>query len=296
MNTIFLYKGIPASGKSTKAKEEMNKYPGRFKRINKVLLRLMIDWDKYSEKNEKFLLKVRDYITEISLVKGYDVIIDDTNFHPKHWESMCNIARSIGDITVTEIYCDVSLPEALKRNSLRETKVPEDVIEGMFNKYVKNKKIECRNVYFPKNTLVKEISNDKLDAVIFDIDGTLALANSRNIYDESQILFDDLNKDIAEMLMMYRVDCYQIIIVTGRKDSCKDNTETWLSVNGIHYDELFMRKVDDNREDSIIKEEIYINHILPKYNVHYVIDDRPRVCRMWRKHGITTFQLNHVDF
>ncbi|KKL16656.1 hypothetical protein LCGC14_2493350, partial [marine sediment metagenome] len=85
MKIIFYLKGIPTSGKSTWANEQMRKYPNRFKRINKDLLREMLNFSKFDIQKEKFLLNVRDYIIRLSLKKGFDIIVDDTNFSDKHW-------------------------------------------------------------------------------------------------------------------------------------------------------------------------------------------------------------------
>src|SRR3990167_7392203 len=83
LNVIIL-RGLPASGKSTWAKEQLEKFPGKYKVINKDLLRLMLDNSKHSNEREKFVLKFRDAIMLQSLADGYSVIIDDTNFAPKH--------------------------------------------------------------------------------------------------------------------------------------------------------------------------------------------------------------------
>jgi hypothetical protein len=57
-----------------------------------------------------------------------------------------------------------------------------------------------------------------------------------------------------------------------------------------------MRQTDDNRKDSIIKEEIYDAHIRGKYNVLFVLDDRDQVVQMWRSLGLTVLQCNEGDF
>ena len=49
-----------------------------------------------------------------------------------------------------------------------------------------------------------------------------------------------------------------------------------------------MRAGGDYRHDDIVKQEI-LNSILgwiPKEQIEYVVDDRPRVIRMWRANGL----------
>jgi hypothetical protein len=57
-----------------------------------------------------------------------------------------------------------------------------------------------------------------------------------------------------------------------------------------------MRKTDDFRKDSIIKEEIYQENIEGKYNVLCVLDDRNQVVDFWRAKGLTCFQVAPGDF
>jgi len=52
---VLILKGLPASGKSTYAKELVAK--GNWKRINKDDLRAMLDCSKWSKANEKFVLQ-----------------------------------------------------------------------------------------------------------------------------------------------------------------------------------------------------------------------------------------------
>jgi len=43
-------------------------------------------------------------------------------------------------------------------------------------------------------------------------------------------------------------------------------------------------------------KEIFDNHIAPKYNISYVLDDRDRVVDMWRSLGLTCFQVDWGNF
>ncbi len=295
MNTILMTKGIPASGKTTWTLNEMRKNPNKYKRVNKDLFREMIDAGLHDRNNEDFILKIRDYAVESALLKKHDVIVDDTNFSDKHFNAMCKIAKSIEDVLVQEKYFECSLKEALDRNSKRENKVPEHVIENMYVKHIKNKSIACRSEYFPPNNF--ENVKDDLKNVIVDMDGTLAMSNDRNIYDLSQVLNDTINDRIKNLVKIFHSNGFKIIIVSGREDICKQDTIDWLNINEIPFNDLYMRKLKDYRKDSIVKREIYENFIIPNFGkVSYAIDDRPQVCKMWRELGITVLQLNHLDF
>ena len=47
-----------------------------------------------------------------------------------------------------------------------------------------------------------------------------------------------------------------------------------------------MRKEGDVRKDTVIKEELFWEHIAPHYNVLVAFDDRPCVVDMWHDVGI----------
>lgn len=116
---------------------------------------------------------------------------------------------------------------------------------------------------------------------MFDIDGTLAVMSDRNPFDWKKVGNDSVDMFIAQMLMGYEDLNYRIVIMSGRDSVCRDETEKWLYKNRIPYDDLFMRAEKDYRKDSIVKEELFYNHVAPKYNVVAVVDDRPQVVRMW---------------
>ncbi|MEO0647089.1 MAG: AAA family ATPase [Cyanobacteria bacterium J06650_10] len=62
MKRVVMTVGLPASGKSTWAKELITKESGRWVRVNKDLLREMCHNSKHSKSNEKFILKLRNLI------------------------------------------------------------------------------------------------------------------------------------------------------------------------------------------------------------------------------------------
>jgi len=134
----------------------------------------------------------------------------------------------------------------------------------------------------------------KLTAIMVDIDGTLAHMNGRSPYDPSKYHEDTVDPAIRNIVNRYTdVD---VIVCSGRDDTYYDVTAKWLDDNGIEYDRLLMRKAGDNREDSIVKWELYQTEIEPNSNVLFVLDDRNRVVNMWRKNGLKCLQVAEGDF
>ena len=310
MNTIFFLYGIPASGKSTWAKDYVYKSRGRVKRVNKDDLRAMIDVNSaWSSENEKFVLDIRDKIVLKALRHGHDVIIDDTNFPfgGKHYLRMCELAQLVGDVQVVEKYFDITLKEALTRNNNADRRaVPEDIIHNMFKKHIQGRPYEFKTVYFPP--VEKAVQDEKLPhCVIFDIDGTLALNTSgRSAYEWHRVGEDSVNEPIHNLLRARITAGYlesdfclgkaSIIIFSGRDGACETETRLWLADNAFLYSELYMRTPNDMRKDSIIKRELYEKYIKDKYYVEYVVDDRDQVVEFWRSLGLTCLQCNYGDF
>jgi len=135
-------------------------------------------------------------------------------------------------------------------------------------------------------------NNPSLPTVILcDLDGTIALMNGRSPYDATHCDQDILNVPVNEV-----VKKFDTIFVSGREDKYKEPTLRFFKNHNIKYIDLFMRKSGDNRKDSIIKEEIYNEHIKDKYNVLFVLDDRNQVVELWRSLGLSCFQVAEGNF
>lgn len=137
-------------------------------------------------------------------------------------------------------------------------------------------------------------------AIICDIDGTLALLGERSPYDASTSEQDVLNDPIANILEVYEHQTLfdiSVILITGREDKFRPETERWLKKHGISYDALYMRKTGDSRKDMIIKKEFHQKNIAGIYDVLFVLEDRDQVVAMWRKElGLTCLQVEYGDF
>lgn len=130
MKKILLLKGLPASGKSTWARNYCQQNP-MYKRVNKDDLRAMISC-RHTKGNEKFVLEVRDKFVVSALKMGYSVIVDDTNLHPKHLDAMMWIAYEYFDdeVAVEVMEFDTPIEECILRDAARPISayVGEEVI------------------------------------------------------------------------------------------------------------------------------------------------------------------------
>jgi predicted kinase len=287
LKKLLLLKGLPASGKSTYAKELAN---SGWLRVNKDDLRAMLHNGKWSKRNEDVVLTLRDDIILQGMMNGAPVVVDDTNLHPKHEET---IRRMVADFNTAGIheytfetkFFDVSVDECIKRDLARPVSVGAKVIRDMHNQFL-------RPAVSPP-TYIEDAPN----VLIVDIDGTLAHMTNRSPYDYTKVSTDTLDSTVAELVRTYdRMLDVGPVIVSGRDASCRSDTEKWLKDNHIRYRALYMRDAGDKRDDRIVKQEIYDNNIKGVFNVLFVLDDRDRVVRMWRDNGLKVLQVAEGDF
>lgn len=282
--TIYFLKGLPASGKSTWAKDHVAKNPGCV-RINKDDLRDMLHAGKWSKEKEKVIVDAESTLCLAALRSGQSVIIDSTNFAPQHQERYENIAKEHKVNFELQIF-DTPVEICLDRNSKRANPVPDKVILEMYNRYLA-----------PKETPGRVQDTTLPHAVGIDLDGTAAIMGDRDPYDASTCYNDTVNTPVQDVVLSYGG---MLFFVSGREDKHRAETVRWIDqkfLTKYHMVPrpylLYMRLTGDQRKDSIIKKEIYEREILPKYHVDFVLDDRLQVVKMLRHElGLTVFQVN----
>ena len=280
-----MLKGLPASGKSTWAKEKINEN-SNYIRINKDDIRESIT-GKWTSKKEKIVISIRNSLIKTGISLGKNVIIDDTNLNPKHEQSLKTLAQELGvEFEINDSFLKVPVEECVERDIKRDKSVGYKVIYKMYYDYL----------YQDPSKKIVNSSSKKRRCVICDIDGTLAHNyGGRNIYDLTRVKEDTPDPLVCAVLdgldSTFGIDYLDIIIVSGREDDCRKETEEWLYHNMIPYKALYMRKSGDKRDDAIVKEEIYKEFIEPEYCVLGVIDDRNKVVRMWEKLGVKVMKV-----
>ena len=283
MKRVVMTVGLPASGKSTWAKELITNEAGRWVRVNKDLLREMCHNSKHSKSNEKFIVRLRNLIILEALEAGKHVVIDDTNLHPKHIRTVTELVKGQAKVEVNNSFLQVPVKECIRRDLKRQNSVGKDVIMQMYRQFL-----------LPK--MEPLVHNPELeDVIVVDMDGTLALMGDRSPYDVSKCDQDPPNMPVVQTILKWQ-ETHKIIVMSGRTDDGKEKTVSWLEKYGVKYSELHMRKTGDMRKDTIVKEEMYRAHLDGRYNVIAVFDDRKSVVEMWRSLGLTVFQVAEGDF
>jgi uncharacterized HAD superfamily protein len=141
--------------------------------------------------------------------------------------------------------------------------------------------------------------------IIVDIDGTLADCSHRLHFIKGKRkqwkkFFEFASKDKPRVEVISRVRelamHHKIHLVTGRPEEYRQQTLNWLSFYRIPFDSLYMRENGDYRPDDVVKQEI-LDHCFDKKNIELVIDDRPKVVRMWQSNGLEVLDVGDgVEF
>lgn len=290
MKKVLLLKGVPGSGKTTYAKKLLQESPHQYKRINRDELRAMLDDGLFSKGNERFIRKMRDLMIVQALKDGKHVIVDDTNLVHRNELSIRQVVDEFNQenqdqVQVVVVEMDTPLEESIRRDAQREKPVGEKVIRDM------QRIAQRRNPEY--------ISQDEglPKAILCDIDGTLALINGRSPYDESLCEQDLLHEPVARLVRQYHRIGYEVLLLSGRKDSCREQTLNWLAKYEIPFQHLWMRRHDDARKDALVKQEIYEQHIQGKYFIEFMLDDRDQVVELWRNTlQLPCFQVYYGNF
>lgn len=279
MKVIFT-QGIQGSGKSFWAKEYCIKNSSSWVRVSRDDLRNM--------RGKYWLPKQEDLITDwerdnvlSALRSGMNVVIDAMNLNEKTVNSMKSHIKANGFESVEYSFQDFTgtpLETCIKRDMERPNSIGEKIIRQTWNKYLA-----------PKIESIKQDINLP-HCIIQDLDGSISLLNGRNPYDASNCDQDLVNEFVLEILKKF-VGKKEVIFVSGREDKYRIPTEKFLLKCGFLNHQLYMRKTDDFRSDVIVKKEIYENQIKNKYYVYMVIDDRPKVIRMWKELGFNVLDV-----
>lgn len=117
----------------------------------------------------------------------------------------------------------------------------------------------------------------------------------RSPFDEDKVLLDKpYPVVVAWVRALY--PHYNVIIVSGRHNTCSEDTCAWLEAQGVPFDYILMREgtPPDNRSDVIVKQELLdsILRTVLKDRIAFVLDDRPRVINgCWKAAGLKVYPV-----
>lgn len=139
------------------------------------------------------------------------------------------------------------------------------------------------------------------DIILCDLDGTLAdishrlhlIKDDHPDWDEfySACDLDDVNDWCKRLLDAISLDPdLRVSIVSARRQQLRKKTIKWLKEKDIFYDQLVLVRPDGNHEEDQELKRRWLHQSGLKDRVLLVIDDRAKVCKMWREEGLICLQ------
>jgi len=279
--------GISASGKTTWAKEQENSIIISRDDIRKKILMSELHrdlepgelWKLWKFKREHEVNAIQDIEFQEAADLKLDIIIADTNLN-KDFNQNLETRLKILNYEIEYKLFPVDLVTAWNRDKGRADSVGYDIIYKQYQQWLKF--IE-RKTYIP--------DKNKPSAIIVDVDGTLAHMYNRKAFDWGKVGQDTLDLAVYYLVLGFHQQGFRIIILSGRDSICRGETIQWLNRFNVPFNCLYMRREGDMRKDSIVKEEIFWQHIADENNIIAVVDDRPQVTRLWRELGLKVFDV-----
>lgn len=305
MAKLTIVRGVSGSGKSTWSRQQNAVVVSRDDIRNMQFPVHAENHRDYYSQDKEVLSRCERIVTEIQdasvaglLKAGFDVIVDNTNTEWKFVKALAKIGYRCGAEVEVKTF-DIPWMEAVKRDKARGDAggrlVGEEIIMRQYNRLAQNKFMTLDPV-----DAVKHYNGTpgKPKAFLVDIDGTLAhMRDYRGPFDWAKVGLDDVDETIASIVDGLALgfaeadDPYYVIVMSGRDESCRDETKMWLDKHNIYYEYLFMRPQGDMRPDNLIKAELFDTHVRDNFDVQFVLDDRQQVVDMWRRMGLTCLQV-----
>lgn len=313
MKKVLILTGLSGSGKSTFARQFCVQNPN-WLRVNRDDLRRSLlpvslpeYWQTWSDREKSRIENVVNELQKTAIVDGlsrnWHILIDNTNLKLSYINEFRQLLSAHFDaVEVSYQLLDVPMAECIQRDKYRDDSVGEAVIRKQAEQLATLKK----NFKFRPETLTRpDVFQQAQDAtlprcILVDIDRTVADKGDRSPFEWYKVGLDTPKWPIINLVKAMRASGYAVVFFSGRDAVCRPETTDWLSE---HFSwpatdiNLFMRPKNDNRKDSIVKAELFAQHIAGRYYVEFVVDDRQQVVDMWRRTlGLTCVQVDYGDF
>lgn len=294
MSELRILRGPPGSGKSTYRRDLVG-----FTVVSRDDIRFQL-FGRYWNVDEDVVTEVEHATLVGALRAGHDVVVDATNLRARNVRTLLSLAHPFNP-EVSFVDFEVPMNEAIGRDAARvERQVGRDVITGFYSRYRINRDDGALPAPPPLLPAFEAYHRDDSAplAYIIDTDGTVANHEPhRGPHDTSRYAEDTVHRHVATVVDTLSTSGFQIVALSGRDEAFREVTEAWWTENDLHFDAFFFRPEGDRRIDSVIKYELFKEHIEPFYNVLGAFDDRPQVIRMWQTIGVPVFNVGEgVEF
>lgn len=300
MPSLFMTKGLPASGKTTAANKMASSRKNHVVVCKDDIRAMLHAGQKWTGARERAVVAGRDALVSTMLERNLSVIVADTNLAPKHEARLTQLAREHNAhfevVDLTHVPLHTCLQRDRERGQRGERSVGEYEIRRMHERFI-------------RPTLPKFWQDPTLPpCILVDLDGTLADISWRNPYDASDCAADPIKEPAMFVLLQWLGHGNQAFIHSGRSEKYLTETMEWLHhLPGGGQSPLSqylsngqlvvrMRPEHDQRRDSVFKRDLLTTHIAGKYQVKFCLDDRQQVVDEYRDLGLEVLAVADGNF
>lgn len=297
---LTIFRGLQGSGKSTQARQLVQTL------LSVGITAINIDRDMFrladgftvapTGVHEEAISSTHQAIIENGLLQNWVVIESSTNLNNKFLKQLVKLGANCGaEVEIIDV--DTPLEVCIERDEARRLDGGHFVGEKVLREFAK--RTMPNGKFPPKPKLPESVSGtlyvaplDKPDAIIVDIDGTVAEVDGRSPYDYTLVSTDKPKQWVIDLIRGAYANGEKIIFMSGRDSMCYKDTIEWIiKYVGINTFKLLMRAEGDQRMDAVVKLELFNKHIRDNYNVKYCVDDRAQVIRMYRSIGLNVLDV-----
>ena len=127
--------GLPASGKSTWAKQYVRDNPGTIRFNNDEFSYMTTGWDdgrSFGPMDASYLALMRRTALEHAEASDVDIVLDNTNLSP---QATTEAIKAASSADIKYVYFEVDYLTCIERNTKRGEPIPNNVIEKMAEQY-----------------------------------------------------------------------------------------------------------------------------------------------------------------
>lgn len=297
---LTIFRGLPGSGKSTEAQRLVQTL------LSVGITAVNIDRDMFriaggfgvapAGSFEEVISSIQRAVIENGLMHNWVVIESSTNLNARFLKELIKIGTNCGaEIEIRDV--NTSLEVCIERDENRRLAGGHFLGESVLRDFAK--RVMPNGKFPPKPKLPEAISGtlyvaplDKPDAIIVDIDGTVAEVDGRSPYDYTLVSTDKPKQWVIDLVEGAERNGELVILMSGRDSMCRPDTIKWIRSNtNLTAFKLYMRAEGDQRMDAIVKLELFNQHIRDNYNVKYCVDDRAQVIKMYRSIGLNVLDV-----
>jgi len=139
--------------------------------------------------------------------------------------------------------------------------------------------------------------------VVSDFDGTISNSTWRNHYAMNGLWddfhkmtsMDDPNEEVVKTLRILQELGAEIVVLTGKPDQYRRETEKWFHKNDFYPDHLLMRKVNDWSKAPEMKLTMLWDHLrqknMTRHDVLVILEDNTKCVDAYRSSGFRCWQV-----